>query len=319
MKTTLVCVFAIAVAACGDLPEPSIPSGSSQNQTTTPSTQKAIPDPPTVSLATSTTRSTVAVSGRTEAASGGQYLNVTVEGGASLRTTTPADQFGNFCVTIPLNVGQNTLEITAQRPNGATSDATVKRITYNAATTEEEAAQTATVRAASTVDAALHKVPGSSVAGDNMQLMTDDDDTTATTFNDYPSLYFDLGAQWQISDIEIVFPGQDGTDNQSYAEGYDLFVSTVASPTRPVDSETEGWSMIESVSGASGGNGDGLVDSFSYGTPITARWVAMNVTDNDIWYSWRVEIASFRVYGVKVSTGGTGGGSTGDNTIESCQ
>lgn len=316
-KSISLVVCALAIAACGDLPQPSVPNGtkgSTSSGTNTDTT--VIPDPPSVTVASSTSRSTVAVQGRAEVNTTNP-VNVVIEGGASRSTATPVDKTtGSFCATIPLNEGKNELRIMTQRQDGSTSDPVKKTVTY----TPASGTSTATVRASAT-DVLTYKTPGASIVGTPIGAMTDDDDTTFTTFSDYPSIYFDLGAQYEITDIEIVFSAASDTSGR-YAEGYDLFTSTVPSPTRPVEEGTDGWNMIEQVAGASGGNGDGGVDQFSWGTPITTRWIGMNVTDNNTsWYSfdWSIEIASIRAIGTKVSTGGTGGGTGGDNVIDSCQ
>ncbi len=303
-----------AAVACGDLPEPTV------NGTATPSDQQQTkslkPEPPDLSTRTTMSGySSLPIRGSAE-----KDATIIVEGGAA-PTAADVQGTGNFCVDVALKEGRNDLKIFVQRLDDSRSDMVTYRVTYDPSIGEDEEdpeeplpPPTGQVR-----DVAVRKSVGASVAGSGVSYITDADDGTYANFSSYPALYIDLGSTYAIQKIEIVWAANATTDG-TFADEYDLLTSLQASPTRPMDASTSGWSVVASVVGASGGNGDGGLDTFEVGTPISARWVGLTVNSNDTpWYSWdwSVNIASIRVFAPEIITGGGGGtGNIGPPTCE---
>lgn len=304
---------AVAVG-CGDLPDPIVNGNSSSNGQTPTQTLK--PEPPALTTKTSTFGySSLPLRGSAQ-----KNTTIIVDGGAA-PTAIDVSATGNFCVDVALKSGQNNLKVYAQRiSDGAQSDATNYKITFDASLSENDPEEeepprqtTGTVRDVAQRKGVSSTVPAS--AGGNS--ITDGNDDTYTSFESYPALYIDLGSTYSVQKIDVVFSAGSSTSGR-YADEYSIMSSLQASPTMD-GSNASGWSTVSSVAGSSGGNGDGGTDTFSFGTPISARWISLVVSHNatSIWsFDWGVEIAAIKVYAPEILTGGGGTGTIGPPTCE---
>ncbi len=260
---------------------------------------------------TSSGYSTVPVFGQTERSSANNSNLVIVVGGAS-KGAGDVGTDGTFCVDVALKQGSNKLTFVTQREDGNVSDPTSLTVKYDPSlatdTTPTDDSHTGSVN-----DQAQNKSAASTEDGTNMAALTDGSDTTVCDFTDssltYPIIYLDLGTVFSVQKVEIVWADDANSDGE-YADEYDVITSVDAQAATPTDgSSTGGWSQASSVSGATGGNGDGGLDTFTYGTPISARWVGIAVYSNNVSYftnpfDYSVQIASIRVFAPDIFTAG---------------
>jgi hypothetical protein len=309
-----------SLAACGGLPQPTIgdPLGNGDSST---QTATAKPPKPVISGgSTSSGYSTVPVFGQTEKSSSSNSNLVIVVGGAS-KSAGDVGTDGSFCVDVALKQGSNKLTFITQRENGDVSDPTNLTVKYDP-TLADDSADTSQTHTGSVKDQAQNKKPSSTETGSNTAALTDGSDSSVCIFDDsdwsYPIIYLDLGTVFSVQRIEVQF-SDDATTSGAYADEYDVITSVDASAQEPTSgASTGGWSQASSVSGASGGNGDGGLDTFTYGTPISARWVGIAIySNNTSWYSvdYSIQIASIRVFAPDIFT--SGGTNFGPPTCDS--
>jgi hypothetical protein len=294
--TTCILVSAMAVA-CGDLPQPIVQGNTGGDAESQVKSLK--PEAPQLTTHISTSYySSLPLRGKAE-----KETNVIVDGGAA-PTAIDVSALGTFCVDVALAEGSNTLRIYAQREDGSRSDTVKYSVKYdpNDPAGQEETPpppQTGSVR-----NIALHRTAEASISTTAAASMTDDDDGTYSTFTDWYAVAIDLGQAYDVQKIEVVWAASGATDGY-YGNYYDVLGSLQASPSRPMDNTTTGWSALGSVS-----DGDGGSDSFEFGTPISARWIGLNVTYNATgWYNpdRTTELAEIRVFAPQVINDGSTG------------
>lgn len=270
---------ATAFAGCGELPAPERPSPNEflppeEPQEPTPGVGVGEGRPPAVpaldAMPTETGYLTVPVGGETD-----PLAAVVVEGGDGT-SFADADSTGRFCIDVALRAGQTqTLSVYAQDAEGRVSDATEVEITHDPSMSPEPIVVTPEETVESVVEPGVTQVYADAVPdGGSLAYLVDNDPSTVLEI-DAARIAIDLGARFDLIEIEVLFPDQFGDGEDEYSTRYVVSTSELEHSGVPTT-----WTEYRVVESMGGGIGDGGSDLFSLDPPLSARWIAVELQEN---------------------------------------
>ncbi len=279
MRCTFLFVGAAAFLGCGELPAPERPDPDEfavPENPTTPDPGVGVGEgrPPVVPLLDSMPAETgfliVPLSGVT-----GPLAAVVVEGGAGTGFTD-ADSTGRFCIDVALRAEETqTLSVYAQDEQGRASESTEVVITHDPSMSPEPVELTPEELIESVVEAGVTQVYADAIPdGGSLAHLVDNDPSTILEIG-VSRLAIDLGARFDLTEIEVVFPDRFGEGNDEYATRYVVSTSELDQSSVPT-----AWTAYRTVDGIGGGLGDGGSDLFTVEPTVSARWIALELQEN---------------------------------------
>jgi len=297
MRQSLALLLVLAASGCGELPDPQISAPGAPTSTNgggeEPVVDTTPPDSPVLGQTPQRWGyTTLPLRGDAE-----PYATIFVEGGAS-PVATDADASGSFCLDVPLTDGaRQTLSVYAQDAAGLTSEPATFTVVMDptAAATNAPAAPT-TLNLASSLSLVSDETPKDG----QLAALTDGDEATSVLVM-ASTVWLDFGEPLAIESVELVFPDAVGAGDDTFATEYAVLASSASAPVMPPSATAGGWSELFHVYPDSGlPAGDGGIDTLALAAPVQARYVAIQLVENNKvdWFSTEnIRVAEVRVFG----------------------